>query len=158
MCILISNRFEYMINSLLRVNKCSLKWHHNERNGVSNHRRFDCLFNRLFRRRSKKESKLRVTGLCNGNWPVITLTKASDAENVSILWRHHEFFHLPGVTWRVCVLRTVTSRLQANNCALLAEDATIPSCFCPVPIHRTRRRSSLCLQMSWYLGHQLAQF
>ena len=31
----------------------------------------DCLFNRLFRRRSKKTSKLRVTGLCAGihRWP-----------------------------------------------------------------------------------------
>ena len=29
-----------------------------------NHQPHDCLFNRLFRRRSKKTSKLRVTGLC----------------------------------------------------------------------------------------------
>ena len=42
-----------------------LKWHHYGRDGVSNH----CLFNRLFRLRSKKTSKLRVTGLCVGNWP-----------------------------------------------------------------------------------------
>ena len=38
--------------------------HHNERNGGSNHKPRDCLLNRLFRRsRSKKTSKLRVTGL-----------------------------------------------------------------------------------------------
>ena len=30
----------------------------------------DCLLDRLFRRRSKKTSKLRVTGLCEGNSPV----------------------------------------------------------------------------------------
>ena len=49
------------------------KWRHNERNGVSNHRRLDCLLNRLLRRRSKKTSKLRVTGLWGGIylWPVI---------------------------------------------------------------------------------------
>ena len=29
----------------------------------------DCLLNGLFRRRSKKTSKLCVTGLCAGNWP-----------------------------------------------------------------------------------------
>ena len=29
-----------------------------------------CLLNRLFRRRSKKTSKLSVTGLCEGNSPV----------------------------------------------------------------------------------------
>ena len=38
----------------------TLKWRHNERDGVSNHRRLDCLLNRLFRRRPK----LCVTGLC----------------------------------------------------------------------------------------------
>ena len=37
---------------------------------VSNHQPRDCLLNRLFRRRSKKTSKLRVTGLCEGNSPV----------------------------------------------------------------------------------------
>ena len=36
---------------------------------VSNHQPHDCLLNRLFRRRSKKTSKLRVTGLCAGNSP-----------------------------------------------------------------------------------------
>ena len=35
-----------------------------------NNRRIDGLLNRLFRRRSKKTSKLRVTGLCEGNSPV----------------------------------------------------------------------------------------
>ena len=45
----------------------TLQWRHNERDDVSNHRRFECLFNRLFRRRSKKSSKLRVTGLRGGN-------------------------------------------------------------------------------------------
>ena len=41
----------------------SLRWHHNERDGVSNHQPHHCLLNRLFRHRSKKTSKLRVTGL-----------------------------------------------------------------------------------------------
>ena len=51
-----------------------LQWRHNERDGVSNHRRLDCLFNHLFRRRSKKTSKLRVSGLCRGNrrWSVVS--------------------------------------------------------------------------------------
>ena len=44
----------------------ALQWRHNERDGISNHRRIDCLLNRLFRRRSKKTSKLRVTDLCVG--------------------------------------------------------------------------------------------
>ena len=48
----------------------TLQWRHYERDGVSNHRRLDCLLNRLFRCRSKKTSKPRVTGLCEGNSPV----------------------------------------------------------------------------------------
>ena len=47
-----------------------LRWLHNECDGVSNHQPHDCLLKRLFRRRSKKTSKLRVTGLCAGNSPV----------------------------------------------------------------------------------------
>ena len=50
----------------------SLQWRHNERYGVPNHQRLSCLFNRLFRRRSKKTSKLRVFDLCEGNWPAST--------------------------------------------------------------------------------------
>ena len=48
-----------------------LQSHHNERAGVSNHRRLDWLLSRLFRRRSKKTSLPRVAGLCEGNSPVI---------------------------------------------------------------------------------------
>ena len=50
------------------------------------------LLNRLFRRRSKKTSKLRITGLCAGSSPGIgefPAQMASNAENVSIWWRHH---------------------------------------------------------------------
>ena len=47
----------------------ALQWNHNERGGISNHRRLDCLLKGLFRRRSKKISKLHVTGLCEGNSP-----------------------------------------------------------------------------------------
>ena len=48
----------------------SLHWRHNDYDGVSNHQSHGCLLNRLFRRRSKKTSKIRVTGLCAGNSPV----------------------------------------------------------------------------------------
>ena len=47
----------------------SLEGRHNGRDGVSNHRRLDCLLKHLFRRISKIASKLRVTGLCEGNPP-----------------------------------------------------------------------------------------
>ena len=51
-------------------NRLSLQWRHNGRNDVSNHQRHHCLLSRLFRHRSEKTSKLRVTGLCTGNLPV----------------------------------------------------------------------------------------
>ena len=71
----------------------TLRWRHNDHAGVSNHQSRDCLLNRLFRRRSKKTSKLRVTGLCAGNSPgtgELPAQRASYAENISIWWRHHE--------------------------------------------------------------------
>ena len=46
------------------------QWRHNKRDGVSNHRRLDCLLNRLFKHISKKTPNLRVTGLCERNSPV----------------------------------------------------------------------------------------
>ena len=42
----------------------ALQWRHNGRDGISNHRSHHCLLNRLFTHRSKKITKLRVTGLC----------------------------------------------------------------------------------------------
>ena len=61
---------------------------------ASNHWPHGCLLNRLFRRRSKKTSKLRVTGLCVGNSPgtgEFPTQMASNAKNVSIWWRHHVY-------------------------------------------------------------------
>ena len=69
--------------------QCPLQWRLNGRDGVSNHRRLDCLLGRLFRRRSKKTSKLRVTGLCERNPQVsggFPSQRSSNAENVSIWW------------------------------------------------------------------------
>ena len=60
--------------------------------GVTNHRRLNCLLNRLFRRKLKKTSKPRVTSLCEGNSPVTGEFPAqndNNAKNVSIWWRHH---------------------------------------------------------------------
>ena len=70
----------------------SLQWRHNESDGASNHQRFDCLLNRLFRRRSKKTFKLCATGICEEN-PLITgefpSQRASNAKNVFIWWHRN---------------------------------------------------------------------
>ena len=78
--------------SSMQILHISLEWRHNGHYSVSNHQPHDCLLNRLFRRRSKKTSMRRVTGLCVGNSPVpgeFPAQMASNAENVSIWWRHH---------------------------------------------------------------------
>ena len=70
----------------------SLQWRHIEHDCVSNHQPHDCLLNCLFNCRSKKTSKLRVTGLYEGNSSVtgeFPAQSANYAENVSIWWRHH---------------------------------------------------------------------
>ena len=63
----------------------SLQRRLNERDSVSNHQPHDC----LFRRRSNKTSKLRVTALCAGNAQVtgeFPAQMASNAENMSIIY------------------------------------------------------------------------
>ena len=84
-----------------RFSSYPLQWRHNEHDGVSNHQPHDCLLNGLFKSRSKKTSKLRVTGLCVGNSPVtgeFPAQRASNAENDSI-WRRHHVFGLLHRNW-----------------------------------------------------------
>ena len=66
----------------------TLLLHRNERDGVSNHQPRDYLLNRLFRRRSKKTSKLRVTGLCAENSPVTGEFPAQRAINAEMFPFH----------------------------------------------------------------------
>ena len=83
----------------------ALEWRHNGRDDVSNHQPHHCLLNRLFRCRSKKTSKLRVTGLCAGNsrgeFPA---QMVSTADNVSIWWSHRLNMCFPSPSLRRCML------------------------------------------------------
>ena len=107
--------WEYRCSRLIKLQKrlfriVTLQWHHNGRYSVSNHQPHSCLLNRLFKRRSKKTSKLRVTDLCVGNSPgtgEFPAQMASNAENVSIWWRHHECLRN---TMRIVIL--YSSKLQ----------------------------------------------
>ena len=74
------------MNDDTSVYEFPLQCRHNERDCVSTHRHLDFLFNRLFRRRPNKTSKLRVTSLCKGNSPRI----------FSIWWRHHALPQISG--------------------------------------------------------------
>ena len=58
---------------------------------------------------NKKTSKLRVTGLCEGNSPVtgeFPAQRASNAENVSIWWRHFDIY-LMLFQWSVCAKKEI---------------------------------------------------
>ena len=76
----------------------TLQWRQNGHDDVSYHKPHHCLLNCLFGRRSKKTSKLCVTGLCVGNSPgtgEFPAQMASNADNDSIWWRHHEWQETP---------------------------------------------------------------
>ena len=74
----------------------------------------------LFRCKSKKTSKFRVTGLCAGSSPVtgeFTAQRASNAENVSIWWRHHELEYLMCLCNKLnslCQLKLLLCELKYN--------------------------------------------
>ena len=75
--------------------KKALLWRNNGCDAVSNHQPHDCLLICLFWRRSKKHQSSASLAFVRGihRWPVHSRTKrASNAENVSIWWRHHELF------------------------------------------------------------------
>ena len=71
------------------------QWRHNEHDCVSNHLpHVTIVYSTVYSRcRSKKTSKLHVTGLCVGNSPntgEFPAQMASNAEYVFIWWRHHD--------------------------------------------------------------------
>ena len=106
----------------------TLQWRHNEHDCVSNHQPQDCLLRRWFRRRSKKTSKLRVTGLCEDNSPVtgeFPAQRASNAEDVSIWWRHHDLKVAKSqeIRWIAFQIQMLQSLIHTINhlCWILSE-------------------------------------
>ena len=95
-CMLVSIRWRNALELCLMVD--SLRWRHNGRDGVSNHRHLDGLLNRLFKRYTKAPRRWPLWGEFTGDrW--IPSQRANDTENVSIWLRHH--VHL---TIRSCIL------------------------------------------------------
>ena len=92
----------------------TLQWRHNERDGVSKHRRLDCLLNRLFRRRSKKNIKV------PGHWPlwgefsgdrwIVPLKGPVTWKMFPIWWRHH-------VVWLIVIRRTYVTMVLSHSIA-----------------------------------------
>ena len=117
----ISKQIHYApISSPRTILLTPLQWRHNGYDGVSNHQPHDCVPNRLFRRRSKKISKLRATGLCAGNSPVtgeFPAQMASHVENVSGWWRLYDMGkslrHCP--SWASYQIRKIVGCECAGN-------------------------------------------
>ena len=71
----------------------SLQRRHNGCDGVSNQQPHDCLLRRLFRRRSKKTSKLCVTGLCAANSPGPVTRQMFPFDDVIMYYACHKLCH-----------------------------------------------------------------
>ena len=107
-----------------------------ERDDVSNRQPHNYLLNHLFRRRSTKISKLRVSGLCEGNLPVtgqFPAQRASKGKNIvfitlkrkmnelsscfGVLWSVFQFYICPvGIVWGIltCLQHFVVSFFLLN--------------------------------------------
>ena len=88
----------------------SLGWRHNECDGVSHHQPHDCLLNHLLKCRSKKTSKLCITGLCEKNSPGtgdFPTQRVSNAVNVSIWSCRHVVF-----SWLVLLFVWLANRAE----------------------------------------------
>ena len=101
-----------------------LEWRHTEQHGVSSHRHLDCLlsFVQPFFQHINENTKARWHWPLWGNPPLIggfSSQRASNAENVSISWRHPVFLARdmwPSDTiWRH---RSSSSLDQARACCL----------------------------------------
>ena len=137
---------------MFRRNHFALHWRHNGHYNVSNHQPHDCLLNRLFRRRSKENIKLCVTGLCarnsleTGEFPA---QMASNAENVSIWWRHHGYCNgcspVYMIAFWVCIVMILNSIIHLSTSlvtivatqSLCSSNSAVPALlgiFCPLII------------------------
>ena len=75
------------------MQETSLQWRHNVRGGVSNHQPHDCIYSTVYsgadQRKHQSSASLAfvwVNSPMTGEFPA---QRASNAENVSIWWRHH---------------------------------------------------------------------
>ena len=84
----------------------AIRLRHNRRDSVSNHRCLDWLLNRLVRRRSKKTSKLRATGLWETGDRWIPLTKGQ---------KRGKCFLLMMLSWGRDALTCHTMQLQLSH-------------------------------------------
>ena len=134
-----------------------LQWRHNERDGVSNHRRLHNLLNSLFRRRSKKTSMLRITGLSKRNQPVtggFHSQRSRNRENVSIWRRYHvnPWRHAQSYSRGLAMAYSFVNTFGKNDPDTLILHhgwLTQWNLVTPIVMHQLTG-SSLALEMAWH--------
>ena len=122
-----------------------------ERNGISNYRGLGCLLKLIFMCSSKKTSKPRITGLYEGNPPVISgfpSQRDNNVENISIWWRHHEHRRCcnsiltPNLTQRQ--LRDETRNISVLGCGALLSFKSMFTHISDGLSHDVTKKSILC--------------
>ena len=103
-------RSAYKVRQSCTYSIISLTWRHDGCDGVSSHQpHIVCstvYFSTVFKAQIKETSKFRVTGLCAGISPgtgEFPAQMASNAENVSIWWRHHVCLQREAIHWVPCI-------------------------------------------------------
>ena len=111
------------------ANAVTLLWRHNGRDDVSNHQPHECLLNRSSRRRSKKSSKLRVTGPCAG--------KSPETGDSSHKWRvTQKMFPFDGVIMKMINFGCSQLPNFFNHSSLSATEVVVWTTFCAVNVFR----------------------
>ena len=105
----------------------SLRWRHNGRGSVSNHQPHDCLLNRLFRRRSKKTSKLRVPVNSPHKWPV---TRKMFPFDDAIMYYSDLTLSQSYQQMTVQLLSTILLDVRRHSCRHIAPVARFRCIFC----------------------------
>ena len=108
----------------------SLLWGHSGRDGVSNHHRIYCLLNRLFRCRSKKTPKLRVTDFVRG----IHRCPVNSPQKGPVTWKIFPFDDIimesPRVKWATAesdvLLQTTVSPRHPQICVNIGSEPILP--------------------------------
>ena len=111
----------------VHVAVCTLQWRHNERHWVSNHRHFDCILIACSGADQRIHQHSALLAFVTGEFPA---QKASNAENVSIWWRHQA-----QLEWRKFYVFCISGKRMPNSgCALLN---ILSICYnsCAVGIH-----------------------
>ena len=141
----------------------TLEWRHNGHDSVSHHQAQCCLLNRLFRGRSTKTSKLRVTGLCAGNSPgtgEFPAQMTSNAENVSIWWRHHgkctHGSHYVVLLWPILPIyfRVISLALwQSDDCLSVSEVIRVSRAHESLTVNVTKQSTKQRKHIPWNTLH-----